>query len=399
MSTYENDEMLKDSIYRMITYIVKSNGRDYMSENKKLLTEMICGLKPESIEEVIKVTSRKGVTLDIKTVEEIAMLQNNPNLIDNVRRSISNFPELYRGLTTQHPEEKIKEFLSEKIQKGVIHHAVRGDFDDRADVKRPEELKNGIKSSKEMGEYLKKLNSPELTKEEFKRIVENGIGESGYLLGDGMFLTANMWNDRINRKLDKQNNRYIENYGETKYPKEYVEKQRNINDFLQTVGEGGYSDDQLKKMIRYTQELYPANLMNIPALARGLSPKAKEEFLIDMQKRPETFLMPPAVGMILTEGYTNKYLEMQEPKKSTPKVNSIPEEISMSKVNAIPEEISRPEKNVISPTQKERNNGPIELIKKGLVKAGVLKDKIANSRIPSQEQENVKSSNLKGKDR
>lgn len=268
MDIYEGEKDKRDICYGIITYINRSNGRDYEFKNTKLLCEMIAKLSsPQSIKEVTEYASKHKV-------------------------------ELNYG-------KRWKEAQNEATDFYLLHYIARGESDlivaTQDTVEKKVELERRIEKLKPMAEHLSELNNASLTENDFKNIVEMSIyreGIASLLPGNGMFISRAMCEDRNNRMRTKEG-KYEEGFKETKYRKDYVLRQRDINDFLQTIGEGGYSDSQLEKMIGYVQKLYPDNLMNVAAVARGLSPEKKEEFL----KKHKDELIPQCKARMLCGRY------------------------------------------------------------------------------------------------
>lgn len=65
MDIYEGEKDKRDICYGIITYINRSNGRDYEFKNTKLLCEMIAKLSsPQSIKEVTEYASKHKVELN-----------------------------------------------------------------------------------------------------------------------------------------------------------------------------------------------------------------------------------------------------------------------------------------------------------------------------------------------
>ena len=227
---------------------------------------------PQSIKEVTENASKHGVELSYgKRWREAQNEANDANLFHYIARGEGN-----SVIETQDTKEK-------KI-----------------------ELERRIEILKPMVEHLSVLNNASLTESDFKNIVEMSIdrkGDKAILLGNGMFISRAMCEDRNNR-IRTKDGKYQEGARETGYRRDYLLRQRDINDFLQTIGEGGYSDSQLEKMIGYVQKLYPDNLMNVAAVARGLSPEKKEEFL----KKHKDELIPQCKARILCGRYIRDFL-------------------------------------------------------------------------------------------
>ncbi len=273
MDTYEGEKDKRDICYGIINYIKRSNGRDHEFKNTKLLCEMIDKLSsPQSIKEVTEYASKHKV-------------------------------ELNYG-------KRWKEAQNEATDPYLLHYIARGEGNSVIEIQDTKEkkieLERRIEILKPMVEHLSVLNDASLTESDFKNIVEMSIyrkGAKAILPGNGMFISRAMCED-INNRIRTKDGKYQEGARETGYIRDYELRQRDINDFLQTIGEGGYSDSQLEKMIGYVQKLYPDNLMNVAAVARGLSPEKKEEFL----KKHKDELIPQCKARILCGRYIRDFL-------------------------------------------------------------------------------------------
>lgn len=304
MDTYEKNRRLGNAINDMIGFVKKSN---YRGHYVKLLSQMITQLSPEYVEKAIELASKSGIALDIYTFEEMSKLQNKPNVLSSIKKVASAYPDVYKYKKMEHSPEDIEERAKEELLAPAFHYMVRGDYSND-ELKISEE---NILKFNAVAKFLKPLNGPILSKNKFQEIVEEGIEQIE--TGNGIFMSEELYRSIMSRKTNPDKNRfkpYIKS-DEEHYPKD-IDKQIKINDFLQTIGEGGYSDSQLMKMIGYVKELYPDNLMNVAVLAKGLSPKAKEKFLNDMLKSPETFPIAPVNGVILSETYSKEWLKSRD---------------------------------------------------------------------------------------